>query len=67
MMDVIKSPDSSPEDATRYWGQYYVETPMCNIAGCGRVAHEVDAFFPYIDDLNRCDEHPGQSEPSTVH
>jgi len=42
---------------TKYWSRYFSETPMCSCEGCTEVAREVDPFFPYLDDLNRCADH----------
>ena len=47
---------SGPDRLARFWGQYFAETPLCAV--CGAVAREVDPFFPYLDDLNRCPGHP---------
>ena len=33
------------------------EQPLCTVWGCGRPALTVDAYFPYLDDDNRCGEH----------
>lgn len=41
----------------RLWSSCYPEQPVCAVAGCGRSAHTVDAFFPYLDDHNRCLHH----------
>jgi len=53
----IKAPPQEPIQLTAYWEQYFVETPMCSCEACCHVAVEVDPFFPYLDDLNRCDAH----------
>ncbi len=31
---------------------------MCALPECDCVACEVDSYFPYLDDLNRCEQHP---------
>lgn len=56
-MNIIKTDVRGIEDLTLFWGQYFPETPVCSHPDCGSVAAEVDAFFPYIDDFNRCDLH----------
>ena len=33
------------------------EQPVCPARGCGRPALTVDAYFPYLDDDNRCGKH----------
>ena len=66
MAEVIKMPSAEGE-AVQYWGRYYVETPRCVAMGCGRVAREVDAFFPYIDDYNRCEHQSGDLVSGTIH
>lgn len=67
MANAIKQSDPTSSDASRYWGRLFVETPVCTVPGCDRVAHEVDAFFPFIDDYNRCDRHPSPIEGGTIH
>ena len=52
---------SGPDRLTRFWSQYFAETPLCAV--CGTVAREVDPFFPYLDDLNRCPGHPRAFTP----
>ena len=42
---------------TSFWQNVFPEMPVCTEPGCGKVAREVDSFFPYLDDLNRCDSH----------
>ena len=58
MEKTIKTDIKGVEALTVFWGQYFPEVPVCSHPNCGRVAAEVDAFFPYIDDLNRCEAHP---------
>jgi hypothetical protein len=41
----------------RIWSGCLPELPQCSVEGCDRHAVEVDAFFPYLDDRNRCDFH----------
>ena len=52
---------SGPDRLAQFWSQYFAETPLCVV--CGTVASEVDPFFPYLDDLNRCPGHPGTITP----
>ena len=52
---------SGPDRLARFWSQYFAETPLCAV--CGTVASEVDPFFPYLDDLNRCPGHPRAITP----
>ncbi len=66
MADAIDNSQPLGENLTLYWNTIFSETPRCKSPGCQRVAHEVDAFFPYIDDHNRCDHHPGATEPLTI-
>jgi hypothetical protein len=58
MSKTIKALVQGKEDLTRFWQQYFPETPVCSLPECGSVACEVDSFFPYLDDLNRCENHP---------
>lgn len=41
----------------RIWSGCLPELPRCAVEGCDRHAIEVDSFFPYLDDRNRCDFH----------
>ena len=53
-------PEGNPETTmqlTRFWSGYFSETPLCTHAECQGVAVEVDPYFPYLDDNNRCLEH----------
>ena len=52
---------SGPDRLARFWSEYFAETPLCAV--CGTVASEVDPFFPYLDDLNRCPGHPRTITP----
>lgn len=61
MAGTINTSQPQAESLIRYWNTIFVETPRCTAPGCRRVAQEVDAFFPYIDDYNRCDQHPRAS------
>jgi len=40
-----------------FWTRYFPEVPTCTDGDCLEVAAEVDPFFPYLDDLNRCMHH----------
>ena len=61
MTKTIKSEIRGNEALTVFWRQYFGEIPVCSHPECACVASEVDAFFPYIDDFNRCEDHPLQS------
>ena len=67
MSNVTKPLATEVTGLIRYWTGLFNETPLCKESGCARVATEVDAFFPYIDDYNRCDRHQGDMEPGTIH
>jgi hypothetical protein len=51
-------------DLGQFWGRYFAEIPVCTHEDCERIAHEVDPFFPYLDDRNRCDQHRLELSPS---
>jgi hypothetical protein len=55
-----------PQDLGQFWGQYFTEIPVCTHADCDRVALEIDPFFPYLDDRNRCDRHGLETLASVV-
>lgn len=40
-----------------FWAGIFQEIPTCTNRDCGEVAIEVDPFFPYLDDYNRCEGH----------
>ena len=61
MAKTIKSEIRGIEALTVFWRQYFREIPVCSHPECACVASEVDAFFPYIDDFNRCEDHPLES------
>jgi hypothetical protein len=64
MDQIISAPIGSVEgDLGQYWGRYFAEIPTCTHPDCERIAHEVDPFFPYLDDHNRCRQHRAD-EPS---
>jgi len=58
MSKTIKAVVTGTEALTRFWRQYFPEVPVCSLPECGGVAVEVDSYFPYLDDLNRCEDHP---------
>ncbi|MDH4225618.1 MAG: hypothetical protein OEW12_08230 [Deltaproteobacteria bacterium] len=39
------------------WKQKIPEAPVCAAKGCHSTALEVDLFYPYLDDNNRCQRH----------
>lgn len=54
----INAPNGREQnDLGQFWGRYFAEIPVCTHQDCERIAHEVDPFFPYLDDRNRCDQH----------
>ena len=57
MEKTIKTDIRGVKALTVFWGQYYPEVPVCTHPDCEYVAAEVDAFFPYIDNFNRCETH----------
>jgi len=58
MDGTINAPQGHGEtDLGQFWGRYFAEIPVCTHEACARVALEVDPFFPYLDDRNRCDQH----------
>ena len=58
MSKTIKTEVKGADALENFWGQYFPETPVCALPECGGIASEVDSFFPYLDDLNRCENHP---------
>jgi hypothetical protein len=62
MSATIKAPEQARPALDSFWARYFSETPTCTCEACGEVAIEVDPFFPYLDDLNRCAGHRGESE-----
>jgi hypothetical protein len=57
MTGTIKAPEQAAMELSRFWAQYFSETPTCTCEACGEVAMEVDPYFPYLDDFNRCSAH----------
>lgn len=57
MNQILKAPENADGHLARFWSHYFSETPTCTSSGCEDVAVEVDPFFPYLDDLNRCFHH----------
>lgn len=58
----IKAPHEAMPQLSNFWGRYFSEIPTCTNPGCCRVAVAVDPFFPYLDDLNRCEMHVAEEE-----
>jgi hypothetical protein len=57
MQITLKAP-AAPESALgQFWRRYFEEIPTCTCGPCARVAVEVDPYFPYLDDFNRCQDH----------
>jgi len=56
----FNAPKGAEENLTHYWSAYFREIPTCAHDDCHEVAREVDPYFPYIDDLNRCMKHIAQ-------
>jgi len=48
---------TNEEKLTHFWQHYFSEIPKCSEPGCERLAMEVDTFFPYLDENNRCQLH----------
>ena len=57
MITTINAPRTDQQQLNVFWSRYFTEIPTCSVSGCERIAVAVDAFFPYLDDHNRCDEH----------
>lgn len=57
MSATIKAPQQAQPDLSTFWAHYFSETPTCTCEACGEVAIEVDPYFPYLDDFNRCPSH----------
>ena len=57
MATTFKAPTENISHLGAFWANYFRETPVCSDKGCGDVAVEVDPFFPYLDDYNRCKHH----------
>lgn len=62
MSATIKAPEQAQPALDSFWARYFSETPMCTREACGEVAIEVDPFFPYLDDFNRCARHRQEFE-----
>jgi len=62
-LTVYFSEAKDQESLAEMWRGYFAEVPHCSQPGCNNVASEVDDYFPYLDDLNRCDEHLNYREP----
>jgi hypothetical protein len=57
METTIKAPPTLQHRLGEFWQRYFQEIPTCSCAECAEVAVEVDPYFPYLDDLNRCRDH----------
>ena len=57
MESTIKAPPTLQNRLGEFWARYFQEVPTCSCDECPEVAVEVDPFFPYLDDLNRCKDH----------
>jgi len=53
----LKAPKLQGGDTSGFWSGVIQEIPTCTRENCGEVAIEVDSFFPYLDDYNRCKGH----------
>ena len=53
----FETPKGQGEDPSGFWSGVIQEIPTCTKENCGEVAVEVDSFFPYLDDYNRCKGH----------
>ena len=64
----LRAPIAASEDLTGFWADYFNEIPTCTCNECSEVAIEVDPYFPYLDDFNRCAGHilKGASQPASV-
>ena len=62
MPETIKAPERAHLRLSSFWAQYFSETPTCTCGACGEVAIEVDPYFPYLDDFNRCIVHREEEE-----
>lgn len=49
-----------------FWAGIFQEIPTCADQACGEVAVEVDPFFPYLDDYNRCEGHSAHDPSNTM-
>lgn len=62
LAETLNAPAQNTAELDVFWSRYFQETPTCSCEGCAEVAVEVDPFFPYLDDRNRCHGH--QEAPS---
>ena len=68
MSRIISAPDgcgTAEQELGSFWGRYFAEIPTCSHEDCSRIAHDVDPFFPYLDDRNRCHQHRDIGEESS--
>lgn len=61
----LRAPEMAINRLTRFWAAYFREIPVCTTQDCCQVAIEVDPFFPYLDDYNRCEKHRVTEKYST--
>ena len=54
---LLKAPLQAFNQLAYFWARYFTETPTCATDGCQSIAVDVDPYFPYLDDLNRCTLH----------
>jgi len=69
MDSTISAPiGSADQDRGQFWGRYFAEIPTCAHRDCARIAQDVDPFFPYLDDRNRCPVHrrAAPSDPAVL-
>lgn len=59
----LKAPEGARLELSDFWARYFAETPTCTCGPCAEVAIEVDPFFPYLDDFNRCILHRWEEVP----
>ncbi len=57
LAETLKAPVQNRVELGMFWSRYFKEIPTCTSEGCAEVAVEVDPFFPYLDDRNRCQGH----------
>ena len=62
MSVTINAPVQAQLHLTSFWARYFSEIPACTRTGCKQVAIEVDPYFPYLDDFNRCALHRKEAD-----
>ncbi|MDH4120573.1 MAG: hypothetical protein OEV94_02560 [Deltaproteobacteria bacterium] len=58
-------PQASPSavvSLSLLWEQGQPEPALCAVPGCTHQAVEIDLYFPYLDDRNRCHQHLRQGK-----